>query len=139
MKRQGITENEPAEVLRKVALRYPEVQEGVSCTRSAFKARDKTFLFMGVEAHSYDAMVKLRESLAEAAKLASKEPGRYKVGAHGWVTATFSHDDAPPLELLERWIDESYRVVVDKRLVAMLPEGGLPAAKKVAKKKTASG
>jgi hypothetical protein len=124
---------EPTQALRGIALRYPEAQEGVSCTRSAFKARNKAFLFMGVEDHSYDVMLKLRESQAEAARLASKEPGRYKVGVHGWVTATFRRDDAPPLDVLERWIDESYRAIANKELVARLPARGLPTAKTTAK------
>jgi len=82
-----------------------------------------------------DVRLKLRESIAEATKLASKEPGRYEVGALGWVKVKLSAGESAPLDLLEKWIDESYRVVVDKRLVAMLPERGLPAVtKKIANK-----
>ena len=84
-------------------------------------------------------MVKLRASLAEAGKLATKRPNCYKVGASGWVTVPFSHDESPPPGLLERGIDESYRLVVHKQLVAMLPDRGFPAAgsTKTAKQKTA--
>jgi predicted DNA-binding protein (MmcQ/YjbR family) len=130
--------SDPAQALRRFALRYPEAQEGVSCSKSAFRAGDKAFLFVAMEDHPHTAMVKLRESQAEAATLASKEPGRYTVGAHGWVTVTFSDDEPPPLDVLERWIDESYRVVVNKRLVAMLPERGLPTAKTTVKKRSAA-
>lgn len=117
--------------LRTLALRYPEAQEGVACEGTSaekvtVKAQRKAFLFLGVS----DAMLKLRESLAEAAELASKEPGRYKIGAHGWVTVTFGDGEPSPLDVLERWIDESYRLVAPKQLVASLPEGGLPKAKK---------
>jgi hypothetical protein len=45
-----------------------------------------------------------------------------------------SSGECPPLDLLKKWIDESYRTVVDKRLVAELPEHGLSAAKKIATK-----
>ena len=126
MTRQTHTESGPVQALRRVALRYPEAEEGTSCTKSAFKARNKAFLFMGMDKNSYHAMVKLRESLAEAAKLATKQPHRYAVGAGGWVKATFSRDESPPAGLFERWIDESYRLLVHKQLVAMLPERGLP-------------
>jgi len=137
MARNSRTESGPIQALRKVALRYPEAQEGTSCGKSAFKARDKAFLFVGMDDDSYNVMVKLRESLAEAARLETKEPGTYSVGGHGWVKATFRHDESPPAGLLERWIDESYRLLVHKQLVALLPERGLPAgdSAKTAKKK----
>ena len=128
MEQPSTPERAPMQALRAVALRYPEVQEGTACKKSSFKARKKAFLFMGMDDRSYNAMVKLRESLAEAAELAAREPDRYKVGAHGWVTATFSHDESPPPGLLDRWIAESYRVLAPKRLVALPPDGGLPPA-----------
>lgn len=123
--------------LRELALRYPEAREGVSCEGTALEkrtvtARNKAFLFLG----KADVMVKLRDSLAGAARLAAKEPGRYKAGAHGWVTVTFSDGESPPPGLLEKWLDESYRAVANKQLVAMLPQEGFPATKKTAAKKT---
>lgn len=145
MARQTQTESKPLQALRRVALRYPKAEEGVACKGTAlecstFKARKKAFLFVGGAVR-----VKLRESLAEAARLAKKDPACYKVGANGWVAVTFSHDQSPPPGLLERWIDESYRLLVPKQLVAMLPERGLPtgdstttAKKKAPKKKAPS-
>ena len=126
MTQRRTTASEPMKALRALALRYPEAQEGVACEgtpleKRTVKARNKAFVFLGVA----DAMVKLRESLAEAEKLASKEPGHYKVGAHGWVTVTLSGDEPPPLDVLERWIDESYRLIANKQLLAMLSERGL--------------
>ena len=138
MTRQRTTANETLQIWRKAALRYPEAQEGTSCDRSAFKARDKAFLFMGAEDHSCNAMVKLRESLEEAARLATREPDHYKVGSTGWVTVTFEHGESPPPGLLEGWIDESYRALAHKQLVAMLPERGLPAGAKASTKASAS-
>jgi len=134
--RQKNTDGGPGQALRTAALRYPEAEEGIACKGtaiecSAFKSRKKTFLFVGAA----DIRLKLRESIAEAAKLAAKEPGRYEVGALGWVKVKLSAGEQPPLDLLEKWIDESYRVVVDKRLVAMLPERGLPAVRKIANKR----
>ncbi|MCI0637696.1 MAG: MmcQ/YjbR family DNA-binding protein [Gemmataceae bacterium] len=113
------------QALRKIALAYPEAEEGIACKGTAlecatFKARNKTFLFLGAA----DLRVKLSESLSEAVKLQAKEPNRYKVGAHGWVAVVFGSDKSTPIDVLERWIDESYRLLVPKQLVALLPQCG---------------
>jgi hypothetical protein len=103
---------------------------GASCTKKSFKSRGKAFLYVGVSRDSYNAMLKLRESQAEATALASKD-ARVKVGAQGWVTATFGLSKPLPREVFERWIDESYRrLLVDKKLVATLPERGALGARK---------
>jgi len=47
MTRPPSTESDPMQALRRIALQYPEVEEGVVCARAAFKARSKAFLFMG--------------------------------------------------------------------------------------------
>jgi hypothetical protein len=98
--------------LRRAALRHPDTHEGISCEGTSLekrtvKAHRKAFVFLGVG----DVMVKLRESLPEARRLAKKEPERYRAGAHGWVKACFAEDEVPPLAVLVRWIDESYRLV----------------------------
>lgn len=122
--------------LRKLALSYPETEEGVVCERSAFKARGKSFLFMGVTDQGFDVMVKLSDSLAAATQRAAKAPQSYKVGANGWVTATFCNDETPPTGLLEAWIDESFRLLAPK---ALLAADDSTTKKKAAKKKAASG
>ena len=111
--------------LRQLALQYPQAEEGIACQGTAiecstFKARNKAFLFLGAGV----IRLKLHESLAEAVKLAAKEPGRYKVGANGWVAVTLTGDASPPLDLLTRWLDESYRLLAPKQLAALLPERG---------------
>ena len=114
------------QALRKVALAHPDAEEGVACEgtpveRRTVKAKKKAFVFLGPG----DAMVKLRESLPEATALAQKDPGAFRVGANGWVKATFGAN-GPPLDLLAKWIDESYRVVV----------GSGPTAKPKPRKRT---
>ena len=113
------------QVLRMVALGYPQTELGVACQGTALesstvKARDKAFLFMSGVGPSYTVRLKLCQSQGEAMQLAANEPGRYKVGAHGWTTISFSDSEPPPIELLKRWIDESYRVIADKKVLAML-------------------
>jgi predicted DNA-binding protein (MmcQ/YjbR family) len=44
----------------------------------------------------------------------------YGMGKHGWVTLLIMRDDQLPLQLLEAWIDESYRAVAPKRLLVEL-------------------
>ena len=105
----------PAEVLRRAAMRCPDAEEGVACAGTALekrtvKVRNKAFLFLGAA----DAMVKLADSLAAAAELADAEPGRFKVGAHGWVTITFGDADSLPMDLLVEWVGESYRLLAPK-------------------------
>ena len=135
-------ESKPMQALRRIALQYPEAEEGTSCNKAAFKARNKAFLFVGMDETSYNVMLKLRESLPEAKKLAAKEPGHFGVGGMDWVKATFDHDESPPAGLMEKWIDESYRLLAHKQLVALLPEGGLSvrnsaSAKAVPKRQSA--
>jgi hypothetical protein len=126
--------------LRDIALKYPEAQEGIACAGTALeshtvKVRNKAFLFLGKS----DVMIKLGESVTEATKLASKTPDQYKVGAHGWVKVMFSDGNPPPPGLLERWIDESYRMLAPKQLLPSLPETGRASrsAKKLVRKKVA--
>lgn len=55
-------------------------------------------------------------------------PTAYGLGKSGWVTATFALKDAPPVDLLKAWIDESYRAQAPKKLIAQLDtDGGAPA------------
>jgi hypothetical protein len=98
--------------LRKIAMRHPDVEESVACEGTAlesatFKARKKTFLFVG----KTQARLKLDESLGESRKLASKHPEACKVGSLGWVAVSLAPEASPPLDVLARWIDESYRAV----------------------------
>lgn len=119
--------NDPVQLLRSVALQYPEVHEGIACAGTALekrtiKARNKAFVFLGAT----DAMLKVGTSLPELTELAAQEPNRYKVGTHGWATVTFGDVETLPLDRLTRWLDESYRLLAPRQLVALLPEQGPP-------------
>lgn len=110
----------PADFLRALASKLPQVEEGTSCAKAAFKAGKKSFLFVGEADGTCEVMVKLAGSLKEAEHLAAKEPECYKVGVHGWVTCTFAPGRKLPKGLFERWVEESFRLVAPKRLVALL-------------------
>ena len=47
-------------------------------------------------------------------------PTEYGLGRNGWVTARFPRGASLPVDILRLWIDESYRAVAPKRLVAQL-------------------
>src|SRR5262245_19746489 len=111
--------NSPA-LLRQFAIALPEVTEGVTCDKAAYKAGGKSFLFVGSDGTAATIMLKLQASLPEAKKLAAAHPATYKVGGTNWVTITLPHDQPPPMDVLERWIVESYRLLVPKALVAIL-------------------
>jgi hypothetical protein len=51
------------------------------------------------------------------------KPTGYGLGKSGWVTASFDDGAAAPLEVLLAWVDESFRAVAPKKLVAALVAG----------------
>jgi predicted DNA-binding protein (MmcQ/YjbR family) len=89
------------------------------------KVKRKVFLFVnGAIAPEDDVSlsVKLPRSGADVLGLPLAEPMGYGMGKHGWVTVVIMRDDQLPLQLLEGWIDESYRAVAPKRLLAELDQ-----------------
>ena len=102
----------PAALLRSLALRHPNVEEGVACQgtaveSNAFKIKKKTFLF----ARDVDLMLKLQASIPEANACATGDPLRYRPGKGGWVSVKFDGGVLPPKDLLTRWIAESYQLM----------------------------
>ena len=104
--------------LRKYALGFPEVQEDHPWGHSAFKVKKKTFLFLAVDGGELSLSVKLPESGNFALMQPYASPTEYGLGKSGWVTARFAATQKPPLQLLERWVDESYRAIAPKKLAA---------------------
>jgi predicted DNA-binding protein (MmcQ/YjbR family) len=111
-------------VLRTAALAYPEATEDFPWGERAIKVRGKVFLFLGGGAGAVSFSVKLPHSAAEALEMPNVEPTHYGLGKHGWVTAKIDAGRDTPVELFKSWIDESYRAVAPKRVVAALDAGG---------------
>jgi predicted DNA-binding protein (MmcQ/YjbR family) len=100
------------------AMKLPETAEGASCNNSAFKARGKAFLYLGErDDETFKVMVKLSDSRAEAEKMAKADPDAVGVGPH-WITAYFEQKKKLPAGLAERWVEESFRAVAPKKLIA---------------------
>ncbi len=108
------------------ALGYPQAYEDHPWGESVVKVKKKVFVFLHVPSRELHITVKLPASGAVALGLPFVEPTGYGLGKSGWVTATFGAKDRPPVEVLMRWIDESYRAVAPKSLVAALPPAGSP-------------
>jgi predicted DNA-binding protein (MmcQ/YjbR family) len=106
--------------LRKFALGYPEATEDMPWGHHAIKVKGKSFLFLAADAESFSLSAKLPSSAGVAIKLPFASPTEYGLGRSGWVTARFPRGARVPLEVLRLWIDESYRAVAPKRLVARL-------------------
>jgi predicted DNA-binding protein (MmcQ/YjbR family) len=108
------------------ALGYPEAHEDHPWGERVVKVKKKVFVFFHVPGRELHVTVKLPASGAVALGLPFVAPTGYGLGKSGWVTATFGPKDRPPVEVLMRWIDESYRAVAPKTLVVALPPAGSP-------------
>jgi predicted DNA-binding protein (MmcQ/YjbR family) len=106
--------------LRKLALAYPEAYEEMPWGHHAIKVKGKSFVFMGADATTFSLSAKLPSSAQVATQLPFASPTEYGLGRSGWVTARFPRSARVPLKILEMWIEESYRAIAPKRLVAQL-------------------
>jgi hypothetical protein len=105
-----MAKTDPVKALRRLALKYADVEEGIACEGTAvegpvFRAGKKSFLFV----RDVEMRFRLQESIPEMTRLAAKEPKRYQAGAGGWCKVTFGEQGMPPMELVEKWVEESYR------------------------------
>ena len=108
------------QAIRKQALSYPETAEEFPWGESAFKVKGKTFVFMRDGPDGVSFSVKVPESRDLALSLPGADPTHYGLGAKGWVT--IAPDAATAMHVLSFLIDESYRAVAPKRVIAQLAE-----------------
>ena len=111
------------EQLRKFGLAYPGAHlKSPWPGHKDLAVNDKTFAYLSVEGEPFTISCKLPQSVEAALLLPFTTPTAYGLGKSGWVTATFGPREAPPVDLLKAWIDESYRAQAPKRMVAQLPK-----------------
>ena len=110
-----------AVLLRAFALGFPEAYEEFPWGERVAKVNGKVFVFLGMDGHDLGLSVKLPQSGMLALGLPFASPTGYGLGKAGWVTARFEKGKKAPVDLLRSWIDESYRAVAPKKLVATLP------------------
>ncbi|MFJ6748820.1 MULTISPECIES: MmcQ/YjbR family DNA-binding protein [unclassified Streptomyces] len=112
------------ERVRAFALGLPGAVEEFPWGESVAKVNKKVFVFLGVGDGSYPLgmTVKLKDPEAHAHALTSPgaEPAGYGLGKAGWVQIPMEPAGAPAADLLCDWVEESYRVIAPKKLVAEL-------------------
>ena len=120
-----------AKLLRDFALSFPEAYEEFPWGERVAKVKGKVFVFLGMSGDEIGLSVKLPQSAGLALGLPFASPTGYGLGKAGWVTARFAKREKAPVDLLRAWIDESYRAVAPKKLVAAMsapaPPGQMPA------------
>jgi hypothetical protein len=87
-------------------------------------------MFVSLGAKGLTVTVKLPEAKFEALLLPFTESTGYGLGKHAWVSASFPLGQRPPMPLLAAWMQESYRAVAPKGLVAELD--GVPGRRRKA-------
>ncbi|GGT05395.1 MmcQ/YjbR family DNA-binding protein [Streptomyces chromofuscus] len=114
------------EKVRDFALGLPGATEEFPWGDSVAKVNKKVFVFLGVDDGSYPlgVTVKLKDDITHAHAMTAPgaEPAGYGLGRSGWVSIPLEPKDAPTTDLLCDWVEDSYRVIAPKRLIAELDE-----------------
>ncbi|MFF7728719.1 MmcQ/YjbR family DNA-binding protein [Streptomyces sp. NPDC008001] len=110
--------------VREFALSLPGTVEEFPWEEDAVvKVNKKIFVFLGSEgdAGSPRISVKLKDEEVHGHALAvpGAVPTAYGLGRHGWVSVPLGAEGAPA-DMLCDWVEESYRTIAPKRLVAAL-------------------
>ncbi len=108
------------QTLRDFALSLPGAWEDHPWGESAMKVGKRVFAFFGVPSTGFGMSVKLPHSAEAALTLPVARPAGYNLGKSGWVEMRFTDDDAPPVDLLLDWVEESYRAIAPATLVREL-------------------
>jgi predicted DNA-binding protein (MmcQ/YjbR family) len=107
--------------LRGFALRLPGAFEDNPWDHEpVVKVGRKIFVFLGSD-EAPGITVKLPDSADQALEIDGAVPSGYGLGRHGWVTVPVGTGGAPRA-VAEDWIEESYRAVAPKKLVAELDD-----------------
>ncbi len=110
------------EALRAYGLAFPEAVEDFPWEdHPVLKVRGKIFAFLGEE-DGFSLTVKLPVSRDFAETFDFAAPAGYGLGRSGWISCRFGPGAAADLDLMKRWIGESYRAVAPKKLAALVPE-----------------
>jgi predicted DNA-binding protein (MmcQ/YjbR family) len=108
--------------LREFALGLPGAYEEFPWGERVVKVNQKIFVFFGHDgaARGLRLSVKLPLSRDEALAFPFAHPTGYGLGKSGWISARFSPGERLPVPVLLDWIEESYRAIAPKRLVAQI-------------------
>jgi predicted DNA-binding protein (MmcQ/YjbR family) len=108
--------------LREICLTYPEAMEAEAFGAPTFQVRNKNFAMLHRPEGRISVWCKAAPGAQEAYVLS--EPDRYfappYLGPKGWIAAWLDADVFPDWAEIEEIIDQSYRLVAPRRLVARL-------------------
>jgi predicted DNA-binding protein (MmcQ/YjbR family) len=121
-KKKKLGAKQAAKELREYALTFPGAHEDFPWGERVVKVKKKVFVFLGRDFGDLGMSVKLPKSKKQALAKSFCEPTGYGLGKSGWVNVSFEDNTLPPLETLKAWMDESYRAVAPKKLIAELDE-----------------
>ena len=115
---------DPRRVHRKVfefAMGLPGAYEDHPWEETVVKVSKKVFVFLGNEDSPFwpGMTVKLLDSLDQGLAIPGAEPSGYGLGKSGWVNIPF-RTKLPPVGVLTDLVEESYRLVAPRAMVAEL-------------------
>ena len=112
------------EKVREFALGLPGATEDFPWGDTVAKVNKKVFVFLGVTDGSYPlyVTVKLKDEAVHAHAMTAPgaEPAGYGLGKAGRVSIPLEEKGSPAAELLWDWVEESYRTIAPKKLIAEL-------------------
>ncbi|MET7934245.1 MmcQ/YjbR family DNA-binding protein [Streptomyces sp. NPDC005322] len=116
--------------VRDFALGLPGAYEDFPWGESVVKVNKKIFVFLGEGGGEGEGgrppgvTVKLRDEKAHehAMSAPGAAPAGYGLGRAGWVSIPLG-EGAPGADLLCDWVEESYRAIAPKKLIAELDAG----------------
>ena len=125
MPTDGIDHLERAEQeLGEICAAYPDAALDHPWGENVYKVHGKVFAFLNIYRDALYVTLKLPASQGVALAEPFAEAARYHLGQAGWVTARFEGDMSVPVDVLAVWIDESYRSIAPRKLVAKLDAAG---------------
>ncbi|NJP65772.1 MmcQ/YjbR family DNA-binding protein [Streptomyces spiramenti] len=116
----------PRDRIRAHALGFPGAVEEFPWGEPAIKAGGKVFVFLGAPASPAPASMVIKlpteDVRAHALSLPGAEPAGYGLARTGWVRVPLAVEagSVPGTGLLCDWVEESFRAVAPRRLVAEL-------------------
>jgi predicted DNA-binding protein (MmcQ/YjbR family) len=108
--------------IRDRVLGFPGAHEDHPWGDTVFKAGAKVFVFFGRGDNGVHLGLKLPRSFEDALAMPGARPSAYGLGRHGWVSLEVRPNGEPKLDLLEPWLEESFRATAPKGLVRQLDE-----------------
>jgi predicted DNA-binding protein (MmcQ/YjbR family) len=105
------------------ALGLPGAYEDHPWGEDVVKVSNRIFVFLGLDDDPANLAitVKLDDSHEQALFVPGAAPTGYGLGRSGWVTVPL-RDTTPPLDVLKDWVEESYRRIAPKTLIAELDD-----------------